>query len=314
MKDGAKYILLGVGAAVGAMAAASAAVSASFLGVALDRSSRGAELCRRQIAGSESWQAFAAPMEEAARHLRRSGVQRITLTARDGVALTGFFYDHPSPRRVVVAMHGWRSSWDQDFGLIAPFLRENGCSILFAQQRGQGESGGDMMTFGLMERFDCADWAAWAREETGLPVYLAGISMGASTVLLAAGECAVQGIIADCGYTAPGEIWAHVAKNNLHLRYGLCAPWVKLLCKKRYLQELEGLSTVTALQKNRAPVLLIHGTADTFVPVEMTYENYLACRGPKQLLIVPGAGHGMSYLTEPEKYKQAILGFWQTYG
>ena len=86
------------------------------------------------------------------------------------------------------------------------------------------------------------------------------------------------------------------------------------MCRKRLLQELEGLSTVKALAKNTAPVLLIHGTADTFVPVEMTYENYMACRGPRQLLIVPGAGHGMSFLLEPERYKQAILQFWQNYG
>ena len=42
-------------------------------------------------------------------------------------------------------------------------------------------------------------------------------------------------------------------------------------------------------------LLLIHGTDDHFVPVEMTYENYTACAGPKKLLIVPGADHGMSY-------------------
>ncbi len=314
MNDGVKYILAGTALATTVAAAASAAASAVFLGIALDRKSSAAELCRRQIAGSEAWQAFAAPLEEAAARLRRSGCSRIELEARDGVGLTGFFYEHPDARRVVVAMHGWRSSWDQDFGLIAPFLRETGCSILFAQQRGQGESGGQMMTFGLLERLDCADWVQWVRKQTDLPVYLAGISMGASTVLLASGECAVQGIIADCGYTSPTEIWRHVARNNLHLRYGLCSPWVQLLCRRRYLQALSGLSTVQALEKNRAPVLLIHGSADTFVPVEMTYENYMACRGPRQLLIVPGAGHGMSFLLEPERYKQAILQFWQNYG
>ena len=314
MKDTTKYILLGAGTAAGVAAAASAAASAALMGIALDRTNRGAALCRRQLSGSEAWQAFAQPMSEAAARLRRSGCSRITITARDGIALTGFFYEHPQPRRVIVAMHGWRSSWDQDFGLIAPFFMESGCSILFAQQRGQGESGGDMMTFGLMERFDCADWVAWVRQETQLPIYLAGISMGATTVLLASALCRVEGIIADCGFTSPTEIWRHVAQCNLHLRYELCSPWVKLLCKRRFLQELEGLSTVDALRQSRTPVLLIHGTADTFVPVEMTYENYLACRGPRQLLIVPGAGHGMSYLTEPEKYKQAVLQFWQTYG
>ena len=70
-------------------------------------------------------------------------------------------------------------------------------------------------------------------------------------------------------------------------------------------------STVSALQKSRIPVLLIHGTDDSFVPVEMTYENYKACSGPRKLLVVPGAGHGESYLKDPEGYRRAMLDFWK---
>lgn len=54
-------------------------------------------------------------------------------------------------------------------------------------------------------------------------------------------------------------------------------------------------SSVCAMKENRIPVLFIHGDDDTFVPVTMTYENYKACTAPKELLIVPGADHAMSY-------------------
>jgi len=47
--------------------------------------------------------------------------------------------------------------------------------------------------------------------------------------------------------------------------------------------------------------------------VEMTYENYTACAAPKDLLIVPGADHGMSYFMEPEKYENAVKAFWAKY-
>ena len=72
-------------------------------------------------------------------------------------------------------------------------------------------------------------------------------------------------------------------------------------------------STLAALEKNRVPVLFIHGADDHFVPVEMTYENYKACTAPKRLLVVPGADHGMSYLLEPEGYQGMMVDFWTAF-
>ena len=51
--------------------------------------------------------------------------------------------------------------------------------------------------------------------------------------------------------------------------------------------------------------------ADTFVPVEMTLQNYKACRAPKQMLIVPGANHGMSYFWDREGYENAVKSFFR---
>ena len=68
-----------------------------------------------------------------------------------------------------------------------------------------------------------------------------------------------------------------------------------------------------ALKNTDIPVLFIHGTDDRFVPVEMTYENYKACASEKQLLIVPGAGHAMSYMTDKAAYENAVEMFWGKY-
>ena len=68
-----------------------------------------------------------------------------------------------------------------------------------------------------------------------------------------------------------------------------------------------------ALRNSKIPVLLIHGTDDHFVPVEMTYRNYCACASPKRLLIVPGADHGMSYLVDSEGYQSIVKRFWQEF-
>ena len=179
-------------------------------------------------------------------------------------------------------------------------------------------SGGDTISFGPIARFDCLDWVRWitAHFGTDLPIYLCGVSMGAATVLMAAGldlPTNVHGIIADCGFTSPHAIWKHVANNNLHIAFGLRGAIADEMLKQKIQMGSDEYSTVEALQSSTIPVMLIHGTDDHFVPVEMTYENYKACAGPKRLLIVPGADHGMSYFVEKDRYEEEIKRFWRDF-
>lgn len=253
-------------------------------------------------------------VRQAGARLAATPHQVVHLTSRDGTMLAGHWFPVKSPRRLIIAMHGWRSAWDNDFGMVADFFRENGCSVLYAEQRGQGGSGGEYMGFGVTERYDCADWIDWANLKTDglLPVYLCGISMGASTVLMASGlelPGNVRGIIADCGYTSPVDIWKHVAK-HMHLSYGICGGPVGKLAQKRLRVAMDTVSCPQALAKSQVPVLFVHGSDDRFVPIGMTYENYKACAAPKRLFIVPGAEHGMSYPTDTAGYEQAVKRFW----
>jgi len=255
---------------------------------------------------------------EAAEKLAALPSETVEITATDGVKLTGHWLACESPERVIIAMHGWRSSWCRDFGMIADFMRENHCAVLFAEQRGQNNSGGKYMGFGVTERYDCREWVRWVirnRTET-LPIYLCGISMGASSVLMAANlglPVNVHGIIADCGFTSPDEICRHITRDNLHMSYSLRSYAAGRMFSRRNKAGSFKVSTEDALRETTTPVLLIHGTEDHFVPIEMTYRNYIACSSKKRLLVVPGADHGMSYLVDRNGYEAAVRSFWKEF-
>ena len=320
MKAGQKWGLIGVGA-MGAVGLAALGVGLScryMVRLAMDRETP--RKVRREldrVSGSAMGPMVSALLACGRSHLEKAGCVPVETESHDGLRLVGHWLEATQPKRIIVAMHGWRGSWSRDFGLISEFWREQGCSVLFAEQRGQGESGGNHIGFGLLERHDCMRWVNWVNENhPGLPVYLAGVSMGATTVLMAGGMDLpqnVRGILADCGYTSAYDIWKHVAEHNLHLRYGLYAASANDLCRKRIDLDARDYSTLDAMAECEVPVLFVHGTDDSFVPISMTYENYKACAAPKRLLVVPGAEHATSWLTDRPAYEKALVEFWESF-
>lgn len=322
MEKNQTRLILGSGILAAGLAAAGAVshgVTRRMVRIAVDRELPGkvSPRVRRRFKGSGDDAGFLKAMEAGGQRLAERPVRTVEILGRDGTRLVGHWLPCADPKRIVVAMHGWRSSWNGDFGLIADFLYDNGCSVLYAEQRGQGSSGGKYMGLGALERLDCVDWVRWTEKQgEGLPVYLAGVSMGATTVLMAAGlglPRSVRGIVADCGFTSPQDIGRHILENNLHLSCRWRIDAADAMCRRKNRVGICGCSAVEAMRKNKLPVLFVHGAKDAFVPVSMTYENYSACAGPKKLLIVPEADHGMSYYLEPERYQAAVRAFWAEY-
>lgn len=319
MKKSTKKILIGSGIAVAGAAALGTAYHYTMkylMKLALDREGpkSSAKDKEKMMSAGDLSETVSAIME-AAKVLEETEHEQVEIMAQDGTKLVGHWFCPDNAERIIIAMHGWRSNWAQDFGIIAPFWLDNGCAVLFAEQRGQGNSGGDYMGFGLLERYDCLDWINWVNERTDrkLPIYLGGVSMGASTVLMTAGfelPENVCGIVADCAFTSPHAIWKHVVENNFHLPYGIYSAAARDICKRKIQVGSDSYSCVDAMKSCSVPVLFIHGSDDNFVPVTMTYENYKACVAPKRLLIVPGAEHGMSYLTDQAGYEAAVRQFW----
>lgn len=264
------------------------------------------------------WNPFAPRMKEAQAYIRAHTREKVKLTSFDGLELAALYLPVERPRGTVIAFHGYRSLATIDFALEVEFLHRLGYDVLLPYQRSHGESQGKYITYGVKERFDCQSWARYAARRWGdRPLFLMGISMGAATVLMASGlelPPNTRGIVADCGFTTPWDIMAHVAKRDFRLPpfpllYVL--DWVARLVAGFGLKEAD---TRKALEKNKLPVLFLHGEDDDFVPPSMTRENFAACRAEKALYLVPGAAHAQSFAVDTKGCQEQIAGFLEKYG
>lgn len=240
----------------------------------------------------------------------------VEMTSFDGLTLRGELYEHPQAKALLIACHGYRSNGVRDFASACRFYYDYGISILLIDQRAAGRSGGKYITFGVRESVDVRDWCSLMAERfPGLPIVLAGISMGASSVLMAADDLPenVAALLADCGYTSPWEEFSHVARHYMGRAALALLPGVDVWCRLLGGFGLKERSAPRALEKNTRPVLFIHGQADELVPYEHSLKNRDACRGTAELFSVPGADHGMSYLVDPEGYHETAERFLTAY-
>ena len=240
MKKSTKNILIGAGIATAGAAVLGVVhhyTTKYLMKLAIDREGpKSAKKDKEKLMASGDLSETVALLMDSAKVLEETEHEQVEITAQDGTTLVGHWFCPENAKRIIVAMHGWRSNWSQDFGAIAPFWFDNDCAVLFAEQRGQGNSGGEYMGFGLLERYDCLDWIHWVNERTEakLPIYLGGVSMGAATILMTAGfelPENVKGIVADCAFTSPHAIWKHVVENNFKLPFGLYSKAAKDICE-----------------------------------------------------------------------------------
>ena len=265
------------------------------------------------------WNPFAPRMKEAQAYIRAHTREKVKLTSFDGLELAALYLPVERPRGTVIAFHGYRSLATIDFALEVEFLHRLGYDVLLPYQRSHGESQGKYITYGVKERFDCRDWARYAAQRFGedKPLFLMGISMGAATVLMASGlelPGNTRGIVADCGFTTPWDIMAHVARRDYRLPPFPLLYLLDGLARLRAGFRLKGADTRKALERNRIPVLFLHGEEDGFVPLSMTEENFAACRAEKRLYTVPGAGHAQSFGVDPEGCKRVLREFLERCG
>ncbi len=265
-----------------------------------------------------SWKKYADRIDDCRKWLREHTIEKVTLTSFDGLKLVSLLVPAENAKGTIIVMHGYRSRANIDFVPELEFLNALQYNLLVVMQRSHDESEGKYITFGIKERFDCRQWAEYAVKRFGedKDIFLAGISMGASTVLMASGlklPPNVRGIIADCGFTSPWEIIKRVGKLNMHIPTFPFVYGVNFFTKHLAGFGLREYSTLEAMKVNTKPVLFIHGDADKFVPLYMTKQSYHACKAPKELLVIPGAAHAASYLKDTETCQKAIVNFVQRY-
>ena len=236
----------------------------------------------------------------------------------DGAKLYGRYYPMDEEKPLLIGFHGFKSTALRDMCGAGKLVRQMGMNAILVDQRSHGKSEGKTISFGVKERFDCLAWAQYAAGRwPGRPIVLAGVSMGAATVLMAADldlPAEVTGIIADCPYSDPGAIIKKVGRDSMGPASILLYPFILLGARLYGGFSLTAASPVEAVRHARVPILLIHGEDDRFVPCDMSREIFDACASAKTRVTIPDAPHALAYILDPEKYGRAVREFMASVG
>lgn len=248
------------------------------------------------------------------RELNAKPCEDMYIISRDGLKLHGRYYAGQSDAPLLICLHGYRGTPSRNFCGGPPFLFRAGYNILMLESRGHGKSEGHTVTFGIKEQYDCCDWVKFAAEHFGpeRKIILMGLSMGAATILMAAGTelpSNVCGIVADSPYTDPlGILLNSCAKMHY-------PAWASafFLSSAAFLFGHFSLNADADAEKaagrTNLPILLIHGAKDAFVPPRMS--EAISAANPKCIRreTFEDAGHGMSYIVDAERYERIICSF-----
>jgi poly(3-hydroxybutyrate) depolymerase len=141
-----------------------------------------------------------------------SGLSNVEIKSADGTELKGW-YAEPSAwnRDSVILLHGVGDNREGVTSYAAMFLR-SGYAMLLPDSRAQGESGGQIGTYGLLESGDLQRWSGWIAHRAGSDIresctYFFGESMGAAIALEStAAQPEVCAVVAEAPFSSFREI------------------------------------------------------------------------------------------------------------
>lgn len=265
------------------------------------------------LPSGEQYQCLRKQMNEMVSRLEAIPCERVEITSGDGLKLRARYYHVREGAPVCICVHGYRANAIRDFCGIGEFCILEGQNVLLLDQRGQGESEGCYMTFGIRERCDLLRWIDYVIGRCGsdVRILLYGVSMGGATVLMASGmnlPANVRGIAADSPFSSARDIICKVCR-DLHLPAGAVYPFIRLGARIFARFDPDAHTARDAVRDAKLPIMIIHGEDDRFVPCEMGRE--IARSNPKNVRFYsfPRAGHGISYMQDMPRYHALVRAF-----
>lgn len=265
---------------------------------------------------SRSLQAYVPVIKQKALQNNAFPHEMVFIKAFDDVGLRAKLFLNERADRFVILVHGYHSCASWDFGASFAHYYNAGYSVLVLDNRGHG-SGGSYIGFGALDQRDVHSWMQYLVQRFGesIKIALAGVSMGAATVLLVSGNHPIPqlcAVIEDCGYCSLRELFYYLIRQKKvppTLLVAFASIWSKLLAGYFFSEA----TPENAVKKSRVPTLFIHGTADTFVPFYMQERLYKACAAPKARASFRDSIHGESSYREPERYGKVVTSFLREY-
>lgn len=239
------------------------------------------------------------------------GAKAWSVKTRDGVSLRGWHYPSRSRRHLVVLVHGLWASWHA-MARLGRDLHRLDYDVLLFDLRGHGQSGPSRVSMGRRERLDLRAVLRWSRE-AGFPperVGWVGYSMGASTLLM---EAERNPEIRLAVIDSPFGNLPEVLDQQLSKHSGLPSlfnPGILTAADLAFGVRTDDLVPVRSARGwGDRPLLLIHGEADSIVPVRQARQIALAVGASCETLWLPGVEHVEGYRSDPERYVAFVDAF-----
>ena len=259
------------------------------------------------------YEVFREDMVAWTKQIRSMPHESIEIKSYDGLTLRGTYYEYAPDATVELLFHGYRGNAERDLcgGIERCFAL--GRSVIIIDQRASGKSDGHIITFGVREHRDCLSWIDYATKRFGKDrkLVIGGVSMGAATVMMAAGTAlppSVVCVMADCGYSSTEDIIKKVIK-DLKLPLFPVYPLIRLGGIIFGGFDIKNGSPMDAVKHATVPVVFIHGDTDDFVPHDMSVKLHKACASQKKMVTIKGAGHGLAFPVDRKGYVEALREF-----
>ena len=248
--------------------------------------------------------------------LQTTGALRDTfIINRAGRQLHAMFASAAKPTdKTAVIVHGYTDNAIRMLMIGYLYNNDLNYNILLPDLQDNGLSEGPAIQMGWKDRLDVLNWMNIANDIFGKRTQMVvhGISMGAATTMMVSGEAQqpfVKCFVEDCGYTSVWDEFSFQLKDMFGLPEFPLMYTTSWLCNAKYGWNFQEASSLEQVKKCSLPMFFIHGDADTYVPTRMVYPLYEAKSEPKELWIVPGATHAMSYKDYPQEYTERVKKF-----
>jgi fermentation-respiration switch protein FrsA (DUF1100 family) len=236
----------------------------------------------------------------------------VAFSSRDGLTLRGWFIPATAPCGTVIFCHGHGGSMDPDVQYV-PAFHERGYNVLMFDFRAHGRSDGNLVSMGSLEQRDLLGAVDWLCSRGSQRVGVLGFSMGGRVAISTASQTeAIVAVVSDGG---PVTLLEAVAAGSRErglpgFLASLVARLTLWLAGRRVGCDLSQADAVYCIpQLAPRALMLIHGGRDPYVSTSAVEALFAAAGEPKELWIVPDAGHRQVHEHCPDEYLERVIGF-----
>ena len=240
--------------------------------------------------------------------------ETLSVTTSDGLHLTGWFFQGRSTKTIVLS----HCYGDNQATLLpwAEFLHRAGFTVFSYDLRGHGFSDGNTVTFGVKEAGDLSrvvDMLSRRKDVDAKRIGALGVSLGAATTIIAAAhDPRIKAVVDDSSYSDLQSVVDHSFQRVVGIP---SFPFGPLTIKFAELQTGVNMAEIRPIDEIALiaprPVFVIHGLADSLVPVSDGKRLFAAAREPKTGWFVAGVDHAKTREAEGAEYTRRVVGFFE---